>query len=82
MTNKCVILDETRHLPSGIFQNYLVFIQATKCFKLFSGTIETCLWKFHGMSKESIENITTSDNSFAPTLINYYQVQDLMNNKN
>ena len=29
-------------------------------------------WKSIGLSKESIENITTSDSNFASTIINYY----------
>ena len=35
------------------------------------------LWKSKEFLKESIENITTSDNSFAPTLINYYPLPDI-----
>ena len=36
----------------------------------FSGTTETYLRKSKGMSEKSIENITTSDNTFAPSLVN------------
>ena len=35
------------------------------------------LWKSKEFLKESIENITTSDNSFAPPLINYYPLPDI-----
>ena len=34
------------------------------------------MWKSKRMSEESIENVTTSDNSFDPTLINYYPLPD------
>ena len=36
----------------------------------FSGTTETYLRKSKGMSEQSIENITISDNTFAPSLVN------------
>ena len=36
----------------------------------FSGTTETYLRKSKGMSEQSIENITISDNTFAPFLVN------------
>ena len=34
------------------------------------GTTETYLRKSKGMSEQSIENITISDNTFAPSLVN------------
>ena len=45
----------------------------------FSGTTETYLRKSKGMSEQSIENITISDNTFAPSLVNsaQYQMQNL-----
>ena len=30
-----------------------------------------------GFSEKKIENVTTSDNNFAPTLINYYRLLDI-----
>ena len=36
----------------------------------FSGTTETYLRKSKGMSQQSIENITISVNTFAPSLVN------------
>ena len=46
-------------------------------------------WKSVVLLEESIENIATSDSNFAPTLINYYPLQNitfsgngLMNNSN
>ena len=55
---------------SGIFQNYLVFIQDNKYIKCFNGT--THLWKSNRISAESIENITKSNSVFAPTFFNHY----------
>ena len=45
-----------------------VFIN--KYVTFFSGTTETYLRKSKGMSEQSIETITTSDNIFAPSLVN------------
>ena len=39
------------------------------------------MWNSKGMSEESIENVTTSDNSFDPTLINYYPSPDAQFNR-
>ena len=62
---------------SGIFQNYLVFIPATKYINYFSGTTKVDLWKSNGMSEESIENITKSDNSFPPTFVDHYVLTEV-----
>ena len=56
----------------GILQNYLVFVLANKYFKFFSGNQEIYSWKSKGMSEESIENKTTSENTFALTLVSFY----------
>ena len=56
----------------GILQNYFVFVSAKTYIKYFSGTTEIYLWKSNGMSEKSIENITTLDYLFAPTLVKDY----------
>ena len=65
------ILNGAQYLSSGIFQNYLVFIQAIKYIKYFHATTQTYLWKSNGVSEESIENITKSDSNFAPTFVDH-----------
>ena len=72
MLNKYGILNGAQYFSSNVLQNYLVFILANKYFKLFSGATEIYLWKFKGIPERSIENITTTSSSFAPTLINSY----------
>ena len=62
---------------SGIFQNYLVFIPATKYINYFSGTTKVDLWKSNGMSEENIENITKSDNNFPPTFVDHYVLTEV-----
>ena len=41
-------------------------------FKFFSGTTDIYLWKSKETPEESIENITTPDNTFLQTLVNSY----------
>ena len=41
-------------------------------FKFFSGTTDIFLWKSKETPEESIENITTPDNTFPQTLVNSY----------
>ena len=54
-----------------------MFILANKDF--FNSTTEIYSWKSNEMLKESIENITTSDNNLTSLLIViYYQMQNLM----
>ena len=43
---------------SGLFQNYLVAIPATKYIKYFSFATRIRLWKSKEMSEENIKNIT------------------------
>ena len=69
MINKCSILNRAKYFPSGIFQNYLVFILAKKYIKYFTGTTGIESWESNGMSEESIENITKSESNFAPTFV-------------
>ena len=40
LINKFSILNETKYISSGIFQNYLVVISAKKYIKCFSGTTQ------------------------------------------
>ena len=49
----------------GIFQKFLLFISAKKYIKYFSGTTRIESYKSHGISEESIENITKSGSNFA-----------------
>ena len=71
LINKFSILNGAKYFPSGIFQNYLVFIAAIKHIKYFHGTTQIYSWKSNGMSEESIENITKSDSNFAPTFVDH-----------
>ena len=73
MINKVSILNRAKYFSSGIFQNYLVFIPA----KILLGTTRIELWKSNGMSEENIENITKSDSSFAPTLVDHHLLPDM-----
>ena len=57
--------------------------------RLFTNTSKVLSWKSKVLSVKSVENITTTDDDFAPTLINYYPLPDikfnghcLMNNSN
>ena len=56
---------------------YLVFTQAKKYIKYFSGTTRIDLWKCNGMSEENIENITKSDSNFAPTFVDHHVLPDM-----
>ena len=76
MINKFSILNGAKYFPSGIFQNYLVFIAAIKHIKYFHGTTQIYSWKSNGMSEESIENITKSDSNFAPTFVDHHLLSD------
>ena len=51
LINKSSILNGAKHFSSGIFQNYLVFIPATKYMKYFSGTTRIDSLKSSGMSE-------------------------------
>ena len=48
----------------------------------FTNTSKTLSWKSIGLLKESIENITTSNSNFDPTLFNYYPLPDIKFNRN
>ena len=66
---------EQKYFSSGIFQNYLVFIQDKKIIRYFSGTTRIKPWRSNGMSEENIENITNQKVIFLQLLliIMYYQ---------
>ena len=51
--------------------NYLVFQPINKCFKIVPNTEFVLSWKSKGLSAESINPPTTSDNSLPP-LISFY----------
>ena len=75
--NKFSILNGAKYFSSGIFQNYLVFRPTKKYIKYLTGTTWIESWKSNGMSEESIENITASDNNFAPTYIDQRLLPDM-----
>ena len=45
LTKDLIILNQTKYFSSGIFQNYLVFMPAEKCFEYFSDTTPIDSWK-------------------------------------
>ena len=58
---------------SEILRNYLIFIPTKKYLRFFTNASKVYSWKSKGFSEEvSIEDITTLDGKFAPTLIDYY----------
>ena len=77
MINKFSILNGAKYFYSGIFQNYLVFIQAKKYVKYFSWTTQTNSWKSNGILEENIENTTKSDSSLAPTFADYHVLTEI-----
>ena len=72
MINKFSILNGAKYFSLGIFQNYIVFLPAKKYIKYFSGTTQIELWKYNGMSEESIENINKLDCNFATTFLSSF----------
>ena len=70
--NEYYILNGAKYFSSGIFQNYLVFIQDKKHIEYFTGTNHIYSSKSNGMSEESIENITKSNNLLILTFVNHY----------
>ena len=78
LTNKFGILNGSTYSPSGIFQNYLVFIPAKKYIKYFSGSTRIESWKSNRMSEKSIKNISKSDSNFSLTF-NYHHLLTDMN---
>ena len=72
MIHKFSILNGAKYFSSGIFQNYLLFIQAKKYIEYFSGATRIESWKLNGMSYKNIETITKSDSNFAPTFVDHH----------
>ena len=81
LINKFIFLNGTKYFSSGIFQNYLVFIPAIKYIKYFHATTQIYSWKSNGISEESIEHITKSDNNSAPTFIDHHVLLDINFNR-
>ena len=77
MINKLSILNGAKYFSLGIFQNYLVFVPAKKCFKYFSGTTPIESWKSNRFPEESIENITKSDSDFVPIFVDHHLLPDI-----
>ena len=75
MVNKFSIVNGAKYFFSAVFQNYLVFVK--KYIRYFSGTTWIDSWKSSGMSEEDMENITKSDNNFAPTFVNHHLLLDI-----
>ena len=77
MLNKFSILNGAKYFSSRIFQNYLVFIPTKKYIKYFNETTRIDSCKSNGISEENIENITKSDNNFAPTFVDHHLLRDV-----
>ena len=77
MINKFSILNGAKYFSSEMFQNYFVFITATKYIKYFSGTIQIDLLKSNRMSEENIQNIPKSDSIFSQTFVNYNLLSEI-----
>ena len=62
---------------NGARKNYLIYFSYKKYFRFFTNTSKVLSQKSIGLSEESVKNITTSDCTFAPTLINCYPLPDI-----
>ena len=90
LINGFKILNGTRYFSSGTLQNHLIYFSYKKYFRFLNKTSKKKLLKILSeLSEKSIENKTTSNRNFAPTLINYYLLPAikfnghcLMNNNN
>ena len=69
-------------LSSGIFQIYLVFIEAKKYIKYFCGTTRIDSWKSNGISEENIEKTTISDCNFVSTFVDHHLLPNITFNEN
>ena len=67
LINKFSIFNGAKYFPSGIFQNYLVFIPVKKYVKYFTGITWTDSSKSNGMSEKNIKNMAKSNRNFTPT---------------
>ena len=63
------------HFDEDGTQNYLIFQPIIRYFKVntITNTDYVLSWKSKGLSAESIKPPTTSDNSFTPELLLWYQ---------
>ena len=64
----------TSHFEKDGTQNYLAFQLINRGFKIIPNTKEVSSWKSKGLSAESINLPTTSDNSLTP-LVSYYSAK-------
>ena len=74
LINKFSILNRTKCFPSGIFQNYLVFILAKNILNILVALI--------GMNRGNPmecqkKKMTKSDNNFAPSFVHHHLLQDM-----
>ena len=76
MINKFSILNGAKCFSLGIFQNYLVSIQAKK-YKYCSGITRINSRKSNEMSEENIEYITKSNSNFEPTFVDHHVLSDI-----
>ena len=77
LIDKFNIINGAKSFSLGIFQNYFVFISATKCIKYFHGAIIIYSWKSNGMSEKSIEHIANSNTNFAPTVVDDHSIREI-----
>ena len=55
----------------------MIYFSYSKHFRFFTNISNVLSWKSIGLSEETVENTTTSDSDFGPTLINYYPLSDI-----
>ena len=86
LINRYKILNGPRYFSAATLQNHLIFLLNKKYFRFFTNSSKVLSWKSIGFSDKNIENATTSDRNFGPTLINYYLLPDtghcFINNNN
>ena len=82
LINKDRIFNSAKYVSSCVLPDYLVFISAIKYIELFCDITQMYSWKPKGTSGESIEKITISENTFAPTLVNSYQLSHIKFGRN
>ena len=82
MINKYGILNGAKCFSSEGLQSYLVFTSTNKYLSFFRRPDKTYSSECKGMSKESIKNQSTSDNSFAPKFIDTHPLPKVKSNGN
>ena len=81
--NYLVFLPAIKHIKyfHGTTQIFCLFHPGVWCHKnpacLFNEITQIYLWKSYRISKKSIENITKSDNNFAPTFVDHHSLPDI-----